>query len=1298
MQSWWKRLNKKYNKTEKRIAGITLCCLLVFIAMGITEKPVSATGDVAKLAYPTTTKYAVQDDVITVIYTVTPYTLPKEKSNSSYSNGFTANYTLNFNLNDNFDYVQNSVSSNMTLNSNTSTQLSFNVPITYSVTSGTRNMSFTVQQSSLTVSFKIKPKLGKTGALTFASSGNNITYNTSTTATTSQNVSAPTINVMNTDPSTIKILEVEPANSFKLTDNTYTGDSRTITGHELALVGSSYVGIDHISMPEFVGKVDKLNGKYDVIVLGRSVDTSLPNTSYQFRDYVNLENDITNRKATEIKDFIDSGQLVYVDSRINKGDLSGSKLVNNFFASSDSHSNFIKNVSVDDLKLDSIVSDYNSNKKLKPAISVTQSPTGDTGSSNIGSIDNRKLNFKFNIAKTELSSEQVTVNLYLDMNGDGLFKDSEIVQTINNLTIPQDNVELYYTLTNKEFFGYLDWKIEVIRNNNIKSYTTGSFTLKKLDGVTRVINVLQIDTDNDSNNTHTSSEGYGGVLDLKNNIKFQGLVTEIQNLGYQINITRTSVTGFNNMTKNLTADSQSILNGQYNMIILGFSDCFPMRVSGDSSLSNNSLDEIMKFGKTHQGIMFTHDNLWYTGGTIYNNVSNDRYREIQKFQDYIGQSRYNNLQNTNIDLQGNAITHDPDKPGNGTNGQKEGSTTWSRNDVNTSESKIVYNTNKAIITNYPYALGDTIDVRRTHGQYLQLNLEDENVVPWFDLTSNNGDKGTSSNINQYDVRNNFYIYSMGNITFSGTGENTRDTNEYPDSEMKLFMNTIVKAERGANHAPTIETKNLNDVVSKYQDNFDFQVIPYDLDNDHVDVTVKIQKATVDGSGNKNWEDVKSIPYLNNKSGAVLNVDINKSDIFNDSKDYKYLRVYITATDEHGAEATPIQKEIQVVDTPLLNIDLAADKTGYLVGDTVNLNATVSVPNINNGKNVDYSNIQMNLDQYSNNGVIEFTGSDSDKILDFGSKNVNSSSTTLAYKGFKITDKSTASTTEEQSYSISSKYSYSLNDGTLNMSIPNTNIPNNTISETIKVRKGQLVVTAKGIGTSGNYDVNLGIAPKVQVKKSGNLITEGYIDANSGQVTFDNISSGQYDVYIDSVNGYDILNNPESVEVNYDNNIGRANFQLVPSVRNIQHGLYKSVDSGELSVISGQSELARGAIGTLAVGCDIVSSNVSIELQINKNVDIISNSNPIKIYQIINGQLSEISGASYTIGSGTGNNNSYIINLPAGINSETKLVILYPSEIPTNSEITGPFVNTAIINGKPFDFTLKISSQELPDLF
>lgn len=117
--------------------------------------------------------------------------------------------------------------------------------------------------------------------------------------------------------------------------------------------------------------------------------------------------------------------------------------------------------------------------------------------------------------------------------------------------------------------------------------------------------------------------------------------------------------------------------------------------------------------------------------------------------------------------------------------------------------------NEGQITHYPYEIGNGsgtgISIAKTHCQYWQLNMDedidsdgDSDIVVWYCLSASGADKEfyTSS---PNDVRNNYYIYSIGNVTYSGVGDN-KVTN--PD-EKKLFVNTIVAAYRNGIKNPTV---------------------------------------------------------------------------------------------------------------------------------------------------------------------------------------------------------------------------------------------------------------------------------------------------------------------------------------------------------------------------------------------------------------------------------------------------------------------------------------------------------------
>ena len=99
------------------------------------------------------------------------------------------------------------------------------------------------------------------------------------------------------------------------------------------------------------------------------------------------------------------------------------------------------------------------------------------------------------------------------------------------------------------------------------------------------------------------------------------------------------------------------------------------------------------------------------------------------------------------------------------------------------------------ITHYPYEIGSQITIANTHYQYYQLNMDedtdgDENsdIVVWYCLGAS-GDGSAVYTSSPNDVRNNYYIYNIGNITYSGVGHSTISNK----NEKQLFFNTIVAA-------------------------------------------------------------------------------------------------------------------------------------------------------------------------------------------------------------------------------------------------------------------------------------------------------------------------------------------------------------------------------------------------------------------------------------------------------------------------------------------------------------------------
>ena len=121
--------------------------------------------------------------------------------------------------------------------------------------------------------------------------------------------------------------------------------------------------------------------------------------------------------------------------------------------------------------------------------------------------------------------------------------------------------------------------------------------------------------------------------------------------------------------------------------------------------------------------------------------------------------------------------------------------------TSTFETYKVQSVNEGQITKYPYAIPKTLDVAQTHTQNYQLDLEyDEegDVLIWYNLAGGRMYQGRNQ-----DCRNNYYIYTKGNITYTGVGHSGGLT----ENEKKLFVNTMVASYRSSASDPYITITN-----------------------------------------------------------------------------------------------------------------------------------------------------------------------------------------------------------------------------------------------------------------------------------------------------------------------------------------------------------------------------------------------------------------------------------------------------------------------------------------------------------
>lgn len=150
--------------------------------------------------------------------------------------------------------------------------------------------------------------------------------------------------------------------------------------------------------------------------------------------------------------------------------------------------------------------------------------------------------------------------------------------------------------------------------------------------------------------------------------------------------------------------------------------------------------------------------------------------------------------------------------------------------------------NDGAITDYPYKLPDNFEIAATHGQYWTVDLEaDDNndgesdLVVWYTINNTEGyditdgtDNGKAIRIgaeglyeaSPNDVRNNYYIYNKGNITYSGAGHYIISS----DTEIKLFINTMIAAYNAQLKLPEVSFVDNGEFNAEEIENI---TIPYD---------------------------------------------------------------------------------------------------------------------------------------------------------------------------------------------------------------------------------------------------------------------------------------------------------------------------------------------------------------------------------------------------------------------------------------------------------------------------------------
>lgn len=439
----------------------------------------------------------------------------------------------------------------------------------------------------------------------------------------------------------------------------------------------------------------------------------------------------------------------------------------------------------------------------------------------------RTLRYEF-ILKAPAGSDY-ELKLYVDINGDGKFAPEEDIDVNVYEALSKGNrgnitdrkklrggKRYIVERTVLDRIGSVSWKLDIVKGGTVYKSLEGVSAIRADSSEVEDLCILQIlpkeklyfpctvylpQNGEVSGDTVTGLPS--GTPDAIKAVtaKFWELTRDIN--GMNIEFVRKTQDEVNEALNG----NPNYLRENYDMLILGFADMYE---SVTLPTVTDAIDDYIKSGRA---VLFTHDSAAFTGAGGWGVAF------TEKFRDIFGMDRYDVLKygartgEARGDFPYLPIYRSADKPAKLMSEMVSGSDHYlltqgftnptllrfmnasdDKPDGKFFEATKASQVNRGAITEYPYKIPQDIAVATTHPQYYQLDLERNDVVVWYCLS---GENAADSVVKNYykatpnDVRNNYYIYNVGNVTYSGIGHNGFMT----EDEIKLFINTFVAAYR-----------------------------------------------------------------------------------------------------------------------------------------------------------------------------------------------------------------------------------------------------------------------------------------------------------------------------------------------------------------------------------------------------------------------------------------------------------------------------------------------------------------------
>lgn len=582
-------------------------------------------------------------------------------------------------------------------------------------------------------------------------------------------------------------------------------------------------------------------------------------------------NDITTEKVEALNNYLKAGYPIVVDKDFYKNDNNIEKVndyyidncsnIYGFMEANISNDHLIKTKSDNNLSTDL----YTNLTAEKPQIKVKEQKK-EQGKDYVKLEDNHiVLEFNINNRGGADANAYFDIGFYLDSNADGKFSPTQEKIAGNNVQIYRDgtlvspqidengeynynleagkyNYKLVYELPT-QFVGVIPWQLRASQTTNPYRYdVTGGYFYKQANSNQKQhIKILQIDTSKGIKGKYLAGASTFNMQEQKSdsNSKFSKLLKDVTDFELDIK----TLAGDSVEFKKLCKDNKV---KDYDMLVIGFSDCY--EIYNDSK----QVDRIKEFIQSGKAVLFTHDttslsNNKYKGNeTVRNNNWGYDFNTIVR--DIVGMDRYGILHSSAL-KKGNTLKEGTDEYAEAVSYAKEHNTDiaykprsnketivrqnqgFAYGDLDSNQdtshggcrlyswlygtmghTKNAEKVNSGQITTYPFKIPDKIEIAWTHRQYYQLDFNEDSdndgesdIVVWYTLSDQNVYYSSPK-----DVRNNYYIYTKGNVTYSGVGHS--DVTQSVD-ELKLYINTMIAAYSVVEHAPAISLKEGYDLKS-----------------------------------------------------------------------------------------------------------------------------------------------------------------------------------------------------------------------------------------------------------------------------------------------------------------------------------------------------------------------------------------------------------------------------------------------------------------------------------------------------